>query len=616
MNHIRSIHRCRHPVLGVFLIFSLFLTRLPGYSYNDRDRQLPKADMDLTKILQYFEICDSLSAPDPTQAIIYARQARTIARTLNDPENENRAVFRIGKCLYQLKQYDQAIAILDSNLQYYTGTGQQSEIGVVHRELAYAYNDSKQYAPAAEHYGKAAEVFGKLGQKNDFARAANNAGMMYWYQGALANALKYYQRSLDAFTELDDRHWMGTVLNNIGTIYWGISEYNEALDSFDRAFKLAEETGNIKGSILSLNNIGLVYQEWKNYDQAIARHQQALEMAKEIDFTYGIAYSQINIGQYYESQKEYDKAMDSYQQAYLNYLAEDRYLGISVSLKHIGDIYNLRGQLPTAIEHYKLSEDYAEKAHNLHRKAIVLHALAIAYQEVGEYELATWKAEESLEISNSNTYQDLIRDNYFTLSEIAEKQGNYDVSLSHYKAAKEIQDQIFNDEKIKEFTHFEIRYNTEKKERENQLLRKENQIQQLAISRDRLYRNFLVAMIGLGVIILGFIIFWNMVVRKKNSLLTEQNIQIQNINDQNAELIRELQDALDKVKHLRGLLPICSKCKKIRDDQGYWNDVEAYVQKHSDASFTHGICPDCLKELYPDYHEAIMKKIEKRKSNS
>jgi len=66
------------------------------------------------------------------------------------------------------------------------------------------------------------------------------------------------------------------------------------------------------------------------------------------------------------------------------------------------------------------------------------------------------------------------------------------------------------------------------------------------------------------------------------------------------QLIQDLQDALANVKSLSGLLPICAGCKKIRDDQGYWNQVESYIQKHSDARFSHSMCPDCMKKWYPD----------------
>ncbi|RPI05424.1 MAG: PAS domain S-box protein [Ignavibacteriae bacterium] len=65
------------------------------------------------------------------------------------------------------------------------------------------------------------------------------------------------------------------------------------------------------------------------------------------------------------------------------------------------------------------------------------------------------------------------------------------------------------------------------------------------------------------------------------------------------KLIGELQQAIVEVKTLRGLIPICSSCKKIRDDKGYWNILESYLVKHSDAQFTHGICPDCMAKLYP-----------------
>ncbi len=65
-------------------------------------------------------------------------------------------------------------------------------------------------------------------------------------------------------------------------------------------------------------------------------------------------------------------------------------------------------------------------------------------------------------------------------------------------------------------------------------------------------------------------------------------------------LLRELENALEKIRTLKGLLPICAKCKKIRDDQGYWLQVEDYIRRHSKADFSHGLCPDCARFLYPE----------------
>ena len=67
-------------------------------------------------------------------------------------------------------------------------------------------------------------------------------------------------------------------------------------------------------------------------------------------------------------------------------------------------------------------------------------------------------------------------------------------------------------------------------------------------------------------------------------------------------LTTELRNALAKVEQLQGLLPICSHCKSIRDDDGYWNRVESYISKCADAKFSHGICPDCAKKHYPEIY--------------
>ncbi|OQX17760.1 MAG: hypothetical protein BWK76_09585 [Desulfobulbaceae bacterium A2] len=70
--------------------------------------------------------------------------------------------------------------------------------------------------------------------------------------------------------------------------------------------------------------------------------------------------------------------------------------------------------------------------------------------------------------------------------------------------------------------------------------------------------------------------------------------------EEKERLIAELREAMAKVKTLSGLLPICASCKKVRDDHGYWSQIEAYVSQHSEAQFSHGICPDCIKKLYPE----------------
>jgi hypothetical protein len=74
-----------------------------------------------------------------------------------------------------------------------------------------------------------------------------------------------------------------------------------------------------------------------------------------------------------------------------------------------------------------------------------------------------------------------------------------------------------------------------------------------------------------------------------------------------------LRKALSEVRTLRGFLPICSSCKKIRDDSGYWSRIETYIRQHSDAEFSHSICPDCAEKLFSDYHNSV--NVEKDDNN-
>jgi len=89
--------------------------------------------------------------------------------------------------------------------------------------------------------------------------------------------------------------------------------------------------------------------------------------------------------------------------------------------------------------------------------------------------------------------------------------------------------------------------------------------------------------------------------------------QVKADSDQRSLLVHDLQKALNEVKQLSGLLPICASCKKIRDDKGYWNEIETYISAHSEAQFTHGICPECTKRLYPKEYDRIAENKEGKK---
>jgi PAS domain S-box-containing protein len=85
-----------------------------------------------------------------------------------------------------------------------------------------------------------------------------------------------------------------------------------------------------------------------------------------------------------------------------------------------------------------------------------------------------------------------------------------------------------------------------------------------------------------------------------NEKLRREIEEHQRSEEEREKLVCRLKEAVSRIRQLSGLLPICANCKKIRDDSGYWSQIEVYIREHSEADFSHGLCPDCTRELYPD----------------
>ena len=89
--------------------------------------------------------------------------------------------------------------------------------------------------------------------------------------------------------------------------------------------------------------------------------------------------------------------------------------------------------------------------------------------------------------------------------------------------------------------------------------------------------------------------------RQRVKELEAQAIEMRKEDDERKDLVEKLQQALAQVEGLRGILPICSSCKKIRDNNELWYEIEHYIASHTQVEFSHSICPDCEEELYPEY---------------
>ena len=90
----------------------------------------------------------------------------------------------------------------------------------------------------------------------------------------------------------------------------------------------------------------------------------------------------------------------------------------------------------------------------------------------------------------------------------------------------------------------------------------------------------------------------SLIIKSNHDLLLNELKKSEEAEKEKNKLVNKLEQALSEIKTLKGILPICSNCKNIRDDKGYWKKLETYIQDHSGAEFSHGICPDCIEKIY------------------
>lgn len=262
---------------------------------------------------------------------------------------------------------------------------------------------------------------------------------------------------------------------------------------------------------------------------------------------------------------------------------------IAESYTNIGVALSKTAKYNKSIEYLKKSIALKKKLGDPWQLAYTYNVIANLYFNKKEFANSKYYADKSLEISKKLKSGKLISDNLLLISSIMKSEGLFKKALQIFKAYTEEREKYLNSQSREKIDELKIRYETEKKDSLIKLLEKDNEISKIEISHQKNLRKLFFILSILMFLILLLIYFAYRIKKKWNEKLIILNDRLKDKSD-------KLEIALTEVKNLSGLLPICSSCKKIRDDNGYWKQVEVYINEHSEASFTHSICPDCQKK--------------------
>lgn len=385
------------------------------------------------------------------------------------------------------------------------------------------------------------------GNKGYMAKSLQNIGICYWAKSEYYTSLDYYQKSLIIYEEIEDRKGIASLSSCIGLIYDNLSNYDKALAFYLKALEIGEEEGYSDIYAKTLGNTSLVYLALKNYDKALDLILQAIDLCeKNGDLTFLPALLNTQ-GTIYEEKKDYENARLNFKKALeRNRNSGDKY-GITISLYNIGSVEYLLKNYEIAMDYFLQSQKLSEEIDDKLGVLLANKSLGLIYQTQKKYRLALNYFEKSHVLAVALNSDDERLDVYQGYAKLYIAMGNAKQSDYYFDRYINLKDSIYSKESSGKIAEMQTKYESEKKEKENELLRKNNEIQSLEIETQTQLRNSFIA-ISVFVILLIIILFSRFKLKKesnlrlsqKNDLIEQQKIQLVGKNEMLSEQYEEV----------------------------------------------------------------------------
>ena len=368
--------------------------------------------------------------------------------------------------------------------------------------------------------------------------------LAYQHLGNFKESLEYGFVFLDTAMKIDNRLYKATACNCIGISYWRLSGYDDALEYFHKTLEICEKLNDQPGIAGSYNNIGLIHDKMGNKEKALEYYNKALEINRITGNKDKMADILINVGVIYRHMSNYKEAIKCCRKILgIKKEINDR-AGISHAYINLGVIFRELGKNNQSLEILEKALRICEETGDKYAESETALNIGMTYAALEDYGKAISFVKKGIEYARESSTKGLLTESLKELSKYFEKTGDLKNALEYFKEFKKTNDEIFDEESSKKINELEIKHKVKIREQEAEIIR-------------------------------------------------QKNIELVGANN-------ELKEALDEVKKLSGLLPICASCKKVRDDKGYWNQIESYLLEHSEVHFSHGLCPECMEKLYPE----------------
>jgi len=376
---------------------------------------------------------------------------------------------------------------ISENLNFIKGKAESLRLLGIYNSILPEYDKSLEY------YEEALILNNKIKYEEGISKCYNNIGNVYFNKDDYSRSLDYYQKSLKIENELNNKNGVQRCYNNIGLIYARMNDYSKALDYHMKTYKISKELNNLVGIAYSTNNIGNVYNEQGNYSEALKWYEKSLEVNKKLDLEYNLANALNNIGIIKRNQKKYSVALEYFEEALV--ILKD-----SKIKRELAYCYNLIGSIYLNTKKYNKAFSYTNKSKKI---AVEIDAKRV--------------------IKNSTEQ----------LARIYAATKNYKKAYENYVIYKQLNDSIFNTEKVQGITALEYIYKFEKEKEIIKLKQqKKDAIIIEEIKRQNTIKNILIVGFILMLLFIIVILYYFFNKRKANSILAQQKLELEDTYEQ------------------------------------------------------------------------------------
>ena len=437
------------------------------------------------------------------KALSFFSNAEKLAKQKYLYKELGEANMKIGEIIYDHGNYDSALTYF----KYAGKIADSFNIEPVKSTSLYyigKYNETKgNFEEAKNYYNQALEISRRNKDYRQLALILPSRGKNYLSEGKLNLALQCYMEAFQLSEQLNDKLLYAETSSHLGGLYLQMEQYDKALEYDKKALTWRNNMNNPEGIAKSYNNIGKAYIELKQPDSAFYYFNESLTFCEKINYKKGIIKSLTNIGKIYFVQEKYNKAIEYLTKAYTISLEAGYNIGVAESSLALANIYKNSHQTNKAIEYYLLSLSKVKTTNYDEIKEGIYKGLFACYSSIADYKSAL--------------------ENHILLLETEMK--------------------LLNVENKRQLALLNIAFDSERKDKDNEVLRTDNEVKELLIKRKNILMWLIIVALGFT-IVLCLNIYNRLYANKKaNKLLGELNQKITKQNNELAKLNKDLENA-------------------------------------------------------------------------